>query len=207
MKNKIDALDIQILQYLQKDARNSLKQLSKDLKRKTSTIYHRLSRLKSNNVILGYTIIFNPDFLDIKKIAIQRVKVKPLNISSLDDMFLESFASFINSEFPQVLFIALSEDNKVIYLISIHQNDEEHDSFLKVLRENPYIEDIETEFLSQIIKGQKLFQFNEKWLKSDSTKVAEGSKGPSFEDEFDFDDEEDKRTIEINIDDEEELKF
>lgn len=207
MKNKIDKLDIEIIKYLQKDARNSLKQLSKDLKRKTSTIYHRLSRLKSNNVILGYTIIFNPEFLEIEKIAIQRVKVKPLNISSLDDMFLESFAGFINSEFPEVLFIALSEDNKVIYLISIHQGEKEHETFIKALQDNPYIEDIETEFLSQIIKGQKLFQFNEDWLKSKKSKQKVDKSGPSFEDEFDIDEEEDKRTIEINIDDDEELKF
>lgn len=206
MKKQIDDLDIEILKYLEDDARKSLKKLADDLNKKTSTIYHRLQRLKSNNVILGYSIIFNPDFLNIEKIAIQKIKVKPLNISSLDDMFLKSFASFINNEFPQVLFIALSEDSKVIYLISIHTTAEDHVEFIAKLNDNPYIEDIDTEFLSEIIKGQKIFNFNEDWLKSLPKKSKKKPAKGSF-DALD-DDDEAERTIEIDLDEDfDELKF
>ncbi|WP_371803225.1 Lrp/AsnC family transcriptional regulator [Candidatus Lokiarchaeum ossiferum] len=205
MKKQIDDLDIEILKYLEDDARKSLKKLADELNKKTSTIYHRLQRLKSNNVILGYSIIFNPDFLNIEKIAIQKIKVKPLNISSLDDMFLKSFASFINNEFPQVLFIALSEDSKVIYLISIHTTAEDHEEFIAKLNDNPYIEDIDVEFLSQIIKGQKIFNFNEDWLKSLPKSTNKKKKKKSFDDE---DDNEEERTIEIDLDEDfDELKF
>ncbi len=198
MKKQIDDLDIEILKYLEDDARKSLKKLADDLNKKTSTIYHRLQRLKSNNVILGYSIIFNPEFLNIEKIAIQKVKIKPLNISSLDDMFLKSFASFINNEFPQVLFIALSEDSKVIYLISIHTTEEDHEEFIIKLRDNPYIENIDTEFLSQIIKGHKIFNFNEDWLK---TVPKKGSKKDSKKKKAEIDDDEAERTTEIDLDD------
>ena len=207
MKKKIDDLDIEIIKYLQKDARSSLKQLADDLKRKTSTIYHRLSRLKSNDVLLGYSVIFNPEFLNINKLAIHRVIVKPLNISSLDGMFLNSFASFLKSEFPEVIFIALSEDAKVIYLISVHRTEEEHEAFQHTLKENPYIEDINTEFLSEIVKGQQLFQFHERWLKSTREISQRGKEGQSFDDEIEIDDEEEKQTMEIILDDDEELKF
>ena len=200
MKKQIDDLDIEILKYLEDDARKSLKKLADDLNKKTSTIYHRLQRLKSNEVILGYSVVFNPKFLDIKKISFEKIVVKPLNFSSLDDMFIKSFANFLDKEFPQVLFIALSDDGKIIYLISIHRKEEDHKEFIVKLKDNPYIESIESEFFSQIIKGQKIFNFDEKWI----TKKKLNRK------ELDEDDEsleEERSEMEITIDDEYDIKF
>ncbi|MHA1673844.1 MAG: Lrp/AsnC family transcriptional regulator, partial [Promethearchaeota archaeon] len=183
-KKEIDELDILILQYLQEDARRSLKKLADRLKKKTSTIYHRLQRLKSNDFILGYSIVINPDLLDITRIGMHKIVMKPLNISSLDNMFLESFANFIQTEFPEVLFIALSEDSKVIYLISIHSTEETLAEFLETLRANPYIQDVDSEYISKIIKGEKLFSFNEDWIKKSKKR-----KGRKKADEQEIDEE------------------
>ena len=92
-KREIDELDVAILNYLEDDARKSLKKLADELNKKTSTIYHRLQRLKSNDIILGYSIIFNHEYLNIKKISIEKITIKPLNISSLDGMFLKSLVN------------------------------------------------------------------------------------------------------------------
>ena len=196
MKKEIDELDIEILKYLEDDARKSLKKLADELNKKTSTIYHRLQRLKSRNFILGYSIVFNPEFLNIEKISLEKIILKPLNISSLDNMFVKSFANFIQNEFPQVLFISLSENSKVIYLISAHITAEDHKKFVESLHNNPYIESIETEFLSQIIKGQKLFDFNEQWIKRKSSK-----KHGLYEEE---EEAEDDGTLELNLDEDDE---
>lgn len=211
MKKEIDELDVEILKYLEDDARKSLKKLADDLNKKTSTIYHRLQRLKSNNVILGYSIIFNPDFLNIEKISLEKIIVKPLNITSLDSMFIKSFGGFINTEFPQVLFIALSENSKIIYLISIHQTADDHKKFVASLQNNPYIERIESEFLSNVIKGQKLFNFNEKWIvkKKRKAKKTEETESEEGEGEEDLEDEEeDGETMEVSIEDDiDDIKF
>ncbi len=204
MKKQIDDLDIEILKYLEDDARKSLKKLADQLNKKTSTIYHRLQRLKSNEVILGYSVIFNPKFLDIKKISFEKIVVKPLNFSSLDDMFIKSFANFLDKEFQEVLFIALSEDGKVIYLISIHRREEDHKEFIIKLKDNPYIESIESEFFSQIIKGQKIFNFDEKWI---TKKIKPSKKKLEIKDNEVLDEEEKERTMEITIDDEYDIKF
>jgi DNA-binding Lrp family transcriptional regulator len=185
------------LKYLEDDARKSLKKLADDMKKKTSTIYHRLQRLKSRNFILGYSIIFNPEYLNIEKISMEKIILKPLNISSLDNMFVKSFANFINTEFPQVLMIALSENGKTINLISAHITTADHTKFIETLRNNPYIERIETEFFSQFVKGQKLFTFNEQWIKRKArTKKVADEEG----------EEEDDGTMEIQIDDEDEVE-
>ena len=202
MKKQIDDLDIEILKYLEDDARKSLKKLADQLNKKTSTIYHRLQRLKSNEVILGYSVIFNPKFLNIKKISFEKIVVKPLNFSSLDDMFIKSFANFLDKEFPQVLFIALSDDGKIIYLISIHRREEDHKEFIVKLKDNPYIESIESEFFSQIIKGQKIFNFDEKWI---TKKIKPGKKDLAKTDELL--EKEERSEMEITIDDEYDIKF
>jgi len=202
MKKQIDDLDIEILKYLEDDARKSLKKLADQLNKKTSTIYHRLQRLKSNEVILGYSVIFNPKFLNIKKISFEKIVVKPLNFSSLDDMFIKSFANFLDKEFPQVLFIALSDDGKIIYLISIHRREEDHKEFIVKLKDNPYIESIESEFFSQIIKGQKIFNFDEKWI---TKKIKPGKKDLAKNDELL--EKEERSEMEITIDDEYDIKF
>jgi DNA-binding Lrp family transcriptional regulator len=200
MKKQIDDLDIEILKYLEGDARKSLKKLADQLNKKTSTIYHRLQRLKSNEVILGYSVIFNPKFLNIKKISFEKIVVKPLNFSSLDDMFIKSFANFLDKEFQEVLFIALSEDGKIIYLISIHRSEEDHKEFIVKLKDNPYIDKIETEFFSQIIKGQKIFNFDEKWI---IKKIKPSKKEEKILEE----DQEERSEMEITIDDEYDIKF
>ncbi|MCF2141760.1 MAG: Lrp/AsnC family transcriptional regulator [Candidatus Lokiarchaeota archaeon] len=198
-KKKIDDLDIQILKYLQNDARRSLKKLADKLKKKTSTIYHRLQRLKSNDVILGYSIVINPEYLNIHRIGIHKVKMKPLNISSLDGMFLSSFANFIKTEFPEVLFIALSEDSQAIYLISFHSSEAALNEFLSKLKENPYISDVDSEYISNIVKGQKLFNFNEEWIKK-ATRRYKKDKKKKIE-------EEESELMEINLDEEDEEEF
>src|SRR6056297_1975102 len=149
MKKKIDELDVKILNYLKNGSRKSLKKLADGLEQKTSTIYHRLSRLKANDIILGFSLIFNPEYLKEHKISTIKLKVKPLNINSLDDMFIKSFSNFLSNEFDNILFISLSDESRTIHLLAITFTEEEHEEFIKELTDNPYIEAIEYEFLSQ----------------------------------------------------------
>jgi len=193
----VDDLDIEILNYLKTGSRKSLKKLADTLEQKTSTIYHRLTRLKSNNVILGFSLIFNPDFLREHKISSIRLKVKPLNINSLDDMFIKSFANFISNEFDNVLFIALSEEARMIHLLSISFSEDQHEKFIEELTDNPYIESIEYEHFSHIVKGQNILGFNEDWVRKEEKEEEEEEEEHELE----------GRTMEIDFGDEEELKF
>jgi DNA-binding Lrp family transcriptional regulator len=200
MKKEIDPLDVEILRYLQSDARKSLKKLADELNKKTSTVYHRLQRLKANNFIMGYSVILNPEFLNFERISIEKITLKPLNISSLDSMFVKSFANYIKTEFENALFVALSEGQKVIFIVSVHLTTQDHEKFITSLRNNPYIDKIETEFLNQIIKGQRLFDFNEKYIKvRKRRKIAE--EGTEEEDFSESDNETEDTDVDIEDED------
>jgi Lrp/AsnC family transcriptional regulator for asnA, asnC and gidA len=64
MSNKIDDLDIQIIKELQKDARQSFRELAKKLKVAEGTVYNRANKLSKTGVIKG----FIPD-IDFSKLG------------------------------------------------------------------------------------------------------------------------------------------
>jgi hypothetical protein len=108
---------------------------------------------------------------------------------------VKSFANYIKTEFENTLFVSLNDTQKIIYIISVHLTEADHVQFVSALKNNPYIEKIETEFLSAIIKGQKLFDFNEKFIatrkrrKTAGLVEGAGEEEIDEEEEFDEDDE------------------
>lgn len=159
--HSLDELDRQIILALEKDARVSLKQLAKELDIKTSTIYHRLHRLQESNVINGFTVVLNPEFLNIEKHALLIISLKNLMVkdSKLDSMFVNSFAKFLEEQFPESLLISIGEDNK-IYMFSAHPDSDQFEKFLARLKKIPYVEDVEIRNFQNIIKGNRLYRFS-----------------------------------------------
>ena len=169
----IDDLDEHILKYLENDARKSLKKLAEELNKKTSTIYHRLQRMQNNKTILGYSVVFNPEIFDIAKIGMVRIELKPHNIKGFDNMFIQSFAKFLKEEYPEILFISILEsepNNKEVFCIIPFKSEQDYEDFSKTIKENPYVENITFRVFSEIIKGQKLFNFDKDMFKKSTHK-------------------------------------
>ncbi|MHA1512037.1 MAG: Lrp/AsnC family transcriptional regulator [Promethearchaeota archaeon] len=53
----MDKVDIKLLAAMEQNSRISLKNLARDLNVKTSTIYHRLHKLKESNILENFTIM------------------------------------------------------------------------------------------------------------------------------------------------------
>ena len=88
-------------------------------------------------------------------------------------------------QYNECLFSATASDEQV-WLICTFKNDEEMATFLTALKENPYIENCEVINLLTIVKGKKLFRFDEKLLDKDDE--------AEYFDDFLQDDEEDNET-------------
>jgi Lrp/AsnC family transcriptional regulator for asnA, asnC and gidA len=54
MKDRVDELDMQIMRELQKDARQSFRELAKKMKVAEGTIYNRINKLRGTGVLRGY---------------------------------------------------------------------------------------------------------------------------------------------------------
>ncbi|WP_457557676.1 Lrp/AsnC family transcriptional regulator [Candidatus Harpocratesius sp.] len=184
----MDKIDIKLLAALEENARVSLKNLARDLNVKTSTIYHRLHKLRESNILERYTIVVNPTEIGLTIHKLLSIRLKKMVIGKLDTMFLESFAKFVSDQYNEVLFAAVGDDEQ-IHCILTFRNDQHYDNFITELKKNPYIDSMNIVNLSNILKGKKLFCFIEKMLKSED-------KGEYFDDdgEVESDEEDDEKS-------------
>ena len=156
----MDKVDIKLLAAMEQNARVSLKNLARDLDVKTSTIYHRLHKLRESNILERFTIEVNPEQIGLHVHSLIAIRVKKMVIGKLDAMFLESFAKFLSEHYIEVLFSSVGSDEQ-IHLIASFRDEDHYGKFLVDLKENPYIEDYNCILFNKIIKGKKLFTFNE----------------------------------------------
>ncbi|MBD3354050.1 MAG: winged helix-turn-helix transcriptional regulator [Candidatus Lokiarchaeota archaeon] len=164
MDEKIDDLDQAILKYLEKDARGSLKKLAEERNIKTSTIYHRLQRMQNKNIVTGYTVVYNPSIFQYEKLGRVIVRLRPQKISKFNEKFIKSFSLYMKDEYAEIIFIAIMEDMRNIMCIVPFKSDDSYKEFATELKKNPYIENIEVEFFQEIVKGEKLFIFNDELI-------------------------------------------
>jgi DNA-binding Lrp family transcriptional regulator len=144
-----------------------LKNLARDLNVKTSTIYHRLHKLKESNILENFTIIINPEAVGLNKHVIMNIRLKKMVIGKLDTMFLESFGKFLAEQYEEVLFSSVGSD-EMIWIIATFRDDKHFEHFKSEIKENPYIEKYETVVLNNILKGKKIFKFLPNLLKQEA---------------------------------------
>ena len=163
----MDKVDIKLLAAMEENSRISLKNLARDLNVKTSTIYHRLHKLKESNILENFTIIINPEEVGLLKHCIMSIRLKKMVIGKLDTMFLESFGKFLAEQYEEVLFSSVGSD-EMIWIIATFRDDKHFEHFKSAIKENPYIEHFDTIFLNTILKGKKIFKFLPNLLKQEA---------------------------------------
>jgi Lrp/AsnC family leucine-responsive transcriptional regulator len=71
--DKLDDLDVAILQELQKDCRIPLQDIAEKVKSPTSTVHYRVKRLEREGIIDGYYAHINPEKVGMDYITIIRI--------------------------------------------------------------------------------------------------------------------------------------
>ncbi len=165
VKKKLDKIDIEILSYLDKDSRQPVKQIAEAMKKKISTIYHRISRLNDQKIITGYYVSLNPDYLNIERMNAIRIFLKKTLIPKFNEKFLSSFGQFLCTENPDIAFLASEQNAESIFTICVHPDEASETNFIKKIKANPYVNTIEIYPLSKIMKGDRLFQFSDYFYK------------------------------------------
>ena len=179
----MDRIDKELLKALETNSRVSLNQLAKDLDVKTSTIYHRLHKLKESKVLERFTIVLNPEELGLHFHALLNIQIQKMTVGEFDSMFLESFAKYLSDNYDEVLFSSVGSDEKVHVIATFQDKENHYQAFLENLNENPYVESIEMiEFLS-ILKGKKLFTYIEQIQSAEEGELFD-TEDEHFEDDF-----------------------
>ncbi len=76
---KLDQKDIELLDELQKDCRQSLKKLARKLNMSITTVYDRMKKLEKEGVIKGYKAIIDPEKTNNEMTAFIFAKIQYFN--------------------------------------------------------------------------------------------------------------------------------
>lgn len=86
-KIKVDKLDLALIKELRSDSRRSVRQLAKSLNESPSTIYNRVKRLESKEMIKKWTISLDYSLLNLNIIAWVQISLEKYQTGSNGNRF------------------------------------------------------------------------------------------------------------------------
>jgi len=126
----LDEIDKQILRILQKDARTSYREIQEQLGISIGTIHNRISKLKENGIIEGYTLRLNNVKLGYKLTFLIRINI--------DGKHTEELLMDLK-EIPEVCSIFHTTGEQSAALICRFQESDQVHDFIRTLNSREYI--------------------------------------------------------------------
>ncbi len=143
---KLDALDMDILRNLNRDARKSYRDIAKDVKASISTVSSRIRRLEADGVITGYAPLIDESKIGYDVMAVVGIRIhkgKLLDVQrriARDDRVTHVYD--ITGEWDSVIVIRL-------------RNTRELDAFVKRLGSMEYVERTYTQVVLNVVKEER----------------------------------------------------
>ncbi|MFX0137208.1 MAG: Lrp/AsnC family transcriptional regulator [Candidatus Hodarchaeota archaeon] len=126
----LDEIDRNILRILQENARTSYREIQDKLGISIGTIHNRISKLKKNGVIEGYTLRLNNEKLGYKLTFLIRI--------NCDGKFTEEILNEIK-DIPEVCSVFHTTGEQSAALICRFKESEDVHSFIRDLNKKEYI--------------------------------------------------------------------
>ena len=129
-KEHLDDIDRNILRILQEDARKSYREIQDQLGISIGTIHNRISKLKKNQIIQGYTLKLNNIKLGYKLTFLIRIRIDGKHTSEILEEVTKK---------PEVCSVFYTTGEQSAALICRFKETEEVYRFIRELNENEYI--------------------------------------------------------------------
>ena len=126
----LDEIDRNILRILQNDARTSYREIQDKLGISIGTIHNRISKLKKNGVIEGYTLKLNNEKLGYKLTFLIRI--------NCDGKFTEEILNDIK-DIPEVCSVFHTTGDQSAALICRFKGSDDVHKFIRDLNQKEYI--------------------------------------------------------------------
>ncbi len=139
----LDELDLAIINLLKDNARLSVREISKIVKRAPSTVLSRLRKLERLGVIKGYAAL-----IDYSKL---RYQVNAITLLQVDGAHIEEVEKMLTSE-PNVRAVYDITGEYDIAILTTFKTMEELDKFIKRLLKHQYIKRSVTNIAFRIVK-------------------------------------------------------
>ena len=129
-KAVLDDIDKDILRILQEDARKSYREIQKELGISIGTIHNRISKLKNNKIVQGYTLKLNNTKLGYKLTFLIRIQIDGKHTADI----LEEI-----SQKPEVCSVFHTTGEQSAALICRFRESEDVHNFVRELNEKEYV--------------------------------------------------------------------
>lgn len=147
--DKLDKVDLQILQTLQENSRLTTKELAARVSLSSTPVFERLKRLEASGYIKKYIAVLDAEKLNQGFIVFCKVKMTKLNKDIADDFMR------VVRQMPQVTE-CYNISGSYDYLMKVHAPDMKYyrDFILNALGRIEYLASIESVFVMDEIKHE-----------------------------------------------------
>jgi DNA-binding Lrp family transcriptional regulator len=139
----LDELDLRILEILRENARISIRDIARLLRRAPSTVAERIKKLEKKGFITGYIAL-----IDSSKLG---YRLNALTLLQVEGGYIEEVEKLLASE-PNVRAVYDITGEYDIAIVSTFRDTEELDKFIKRILKNPHIKRSVTNVILRIVK-------------------------------------------------------
>jgi len=126
----LDEIDKNIIRILQENARTSYREIQDKLGISIGTIHNRISKLKRNDIIEGYTLKLNNVRLGYKLTFLIRVQIDGKHTSEILDEI---------KDIPEVCSVFHTTGEQSAALVCRFKESEDVHTFIRLLNEKEYV--------------------------------------------------------------------
>ncbi|SEH92780.1 transcriptional regulator, AsnC family [Paenimyroides aquimaris] len=149
---KLDQIDLKLIEFLQKNCKQTTKELADQLDLSTTAVYERVKKLEKQHIITDYVAIINKDKINRSFIVISHIKIK----SHSKDAILK-FEKKVN-QIPEVLeCFHVSGEYDYILKIGVQDMEAYREFMLSKLTTMEEVQSTHSTFVIKEVKNLKTY--------------------------------------------------
>jgi len=148
----MDERDRSILKCLDRDARMSLTDISKELKIPVTTIKFRIEKLIEEGVIQQFTTLLNPDVLGYQVFALVTLETERFLVDEIGRKMVDELSKVLVAE-PCVQFAGVTQDGQV-RMICVFKSVADLEKFVSDLESRSAVKKASFEIFNRVAKGR-----------------------------------------------------
>jgi DNA-binding Lrp family transcriptional regulator len=152
-RQKIDEIDINIIRFLQRDARANFADIAKNSHVSIDTISKRFKRLKKAGVIRGTTVLLNPKSFGFDCVASFGIRV--------DYPHVQEILEFIR-KIPEMVFCSTAMGRHNIFALAVLKNVGRLGQVKETIKGHPMVDEVVASiWIDEILLCPENFEFEQ----------------------------------------------
>jgi len=152
-KQKIDEIDINIIRFLQRDARANFADIAKNCHVSIDTISKRFKRLKKAGVVRGTTVLLNPKSFGFDCVASFGIRV--------DYPHVREISEFIR-KIPEMVFCSTAMGRHNLFALAVLKNVGRLGQVKETIKGHPMVDEVAASiWVDEILLCPENFEFEQ----------------------------------------------